>query len=212
MTRQLILSLLALVVIEPAAAQSASDSVRTAFEAYKAALLAADGPAVVRTVDRRTLEYYGDSVDRALDADSATVADLGFLDRLMVFSMRHRAPADTVRTFDGATALAYGVRHGWIDGLGVRLTSIGDVEVERDEAVAEMLLNGVASPGSEMTFRREGDTWRLDLTSMHPQAERDSQKMVAETGYTEDGFITFALEILAGEPVRAEIWQPLGRR
>lgn len=192
-------------------AQTTADSVRAAYEPYRDALLAGDGSAAVQAVDLSAVDLYGRYVALALDADSVQVRGLGATDRMTVLSLRHRVPADTVRSFDGASALAYSVRRRWFDGVGMRLVTLGAVRVEADRAWAVLKVLE-DSDGSEVPFRRRGGVWRLDLVALTRTFEPDLLAMIAEAGQSEDEFVVFALEVLSGRPVLADVWQPLGRR
>lgn len=206
-------ALAVLVLLAPAVAAGAQDAerdVRRVFDRYQAAVVAADGEATLAAVDRRTVAYYGTMVGLALDADSATVAALPFMDRLMVLSLRHRVPADTLRAFDGARAFAYGVAHGWTDQGAAARQSLGGVRVAGDSASADLLLNGVAVPGVAFGFVRE-EGWRLDLTSVLDASAPAMRAAVEEMGETEDGFIVFALRALTGRAPGPELWRPVGR-
>ena len=189
-------------------AQTAPDSVRAAFDRYRSALLAGDGPAAVEAVDPSGVGLYGRHVALALDADSAQVRGLGVADRMAVLSLRHRVPADTLRAFDGAAALAYGVERRWIDGLALRLVTPGDVRVKGDRA----WMGTGAADGSEIPLRRSRGVWRVDLAALAEESGPALLAMAAEAGMTEDEFVAFALETLTGRPVGPDVWRPLARR
>ena len=211
-SRLLLGGLAALVLLAPAVtAQDAEGDVRDVFERYRLAVLAGDGAGALAAVDGRTAAYYGRAVDLALDADSATVAGLSFIDRLMVLSLRHRVSADMLRTFDGPQALAYGVERGWIDRADAARQSLGRVRVAGDSASAVLVLNGAPVPEVAFAFAREGGAWKLDLTSVLDIGSRAMQAMIEQMGETEDGFIALALEVLTGRPVGSGVWQPVGR-
>ena len=197
-------ALLLLAVSLPAAAQ---ETIPEAFEAYRAALLAEDGPAVVRLVDSGTLAYYGQSVEWALDADSADVATLRLVDRLMVFSLRHRVPTDTVRAFDGASSLSYAVRKGWI-GAG----SVQRLRIVRTEATGPIGFATFDARGQiRMGFTQEDGQWKVDLTSMLPLANLAFHQVAVDAGQRDDELLFSLLGSLTPRQPDHRIWQPLGR-
>ena len=205
---QAVAAFVVLAVALPARAQTVQDSVHAAYERYRHALLAGDGAAAVEALDRSAADLYDRYVDLVLDADSATVRDLGVVDRLTVLSLRHRVPADTVRAFTGASALAYAVEHGWIDRASVLVGRLGRVDADGDRASAATNAgDGVAVP-----FRRRDGVWRPDLAALMEASGPALRAMIAETGQSDDEFIAYALLVLSRRAVSDDVWQPLGRR
>ena len=182
-------------------------AVRAAFEAYKKALLAADGEAAVAAVDRNTLGYYGRIHDLALRADSATVRALPSLDLLMVLLVRHRVPADSLRRMDGPALLAHGVDEGWIGRDGVEGQTLGGIRVDADTAYADVLIHGQPVPFA-WTFHREDGQWRLDLTSTMGGISEALDGAIAETGMDREAFFFDMLGMLTGTPPDETIWIP----
>lgn len=205
------LVLAGLLVSSAPSAQASADSVRLAYDAYRRALLARDAEAVVRVVSPGTVSYYGAMVDAALDADSAAVAALRPTDLLMVLALRHRVPPDTVRAFDGAAALRYGVREGWVDGASVQLVEPGDVTVDGDTAVMIGVVGAEPVPRLRFSFVRSANGWGLDLGAAVRQADPDLAGMASERGTTVSGLVTSLLEAVTGRAVGPDAWQPLGR-
>lgn len=199
-----IAALLLSLAASPAAAQATIDK---AFEAYRAALLAEDGATVVGLVDAGTLAYYEQGVAWALDADSADVAALRLVDRLMVFSLRHRVPADTVRLFDGASSLSYAVRKGWIGASAVQRLQIVRTEATGPTGFATFDEQGLVRMG----FTREDGHWKVDLASMLPLADRAFQQAAAGAGQTGDELVFQLLGSLTQRQPGRDIWHPLGR-
>ncbi len=198
-------------LVSPAAAQTPADRVRAAFERYREAVLARDGAAALDAVDARTVDYYRQSVDLALDADSAAVASLPFLDELMVLTLRHRVPPDTLRAFDGASAFVYGVEQGWISPSSVRRQRLGRVTVAGDSARAELAVDGESVPEVAFAFARERGDWRLDLTSVTALAGASLRAQAAALDLTEGAYIALLLETVSGRPVKPVLWRPVGR-
>ena len=196
--------LLLIAVARPVAAQ---ETIPKAFEAYRAALLAEDGRAVVGLVDAGTLAYYRQGVEWALDADSAEVAAMRLIDRLMVFSLRHRVPADTVRAFDGASSLAYAVRKGWIGAGAVQRLQIVRTEATGPTGFATFDAQGQVRMG----FTREDGRWKVDLTSMLPLADLAFHQAAVQTGQSDDEMLFHVLGSLTTRRPDRQIWQPLGR-
>lgn len=202
-----LLALLFLVLATPSFAQNDEEGVREAFEAYRTALLAQDGEAALRTVDGRTVAFYGRSVRQALRADSVTVAALPLVERLTVLSLRHRVPLATLESFTGRTAFVYAVDQGWIGRGDVENARIHRVEIGDKEAVAYLERGGGRRAGT-FVFRRSGNGWHLDLTSAFEEGTEELLALVQSLDMTSDEFIAYALTLVSDEPVTDALWHP----
>ena len=207
----LVVLLVAVGAASPSAAQKPADKVRAAFERYRVAILARDGASALDAVDARTVEYYRRSVALALDADSATVAELPLMDELMVLTLRHRVPVHTLRGFDGAAAFTYGVEQGWIGEASVRQQRLGRVTIAGDSARAELTIDGVPVPEVAFAFSRERGEWRVDLTSVTGIAGDALRQQAEQLGETEQSYLAMLLGLVSGRPVKPAAWQPVGR-
>ena len=64
--------------------------VKECFSRYKSAILNDEGEKAADYVDSRTINYYSKMLEVTKAADSAEVNRLNILDKLMVFTIRHR--------------------------------------------------------------------------------------------------------------------------
>ena len=60
-------------------------------------------------------------------------------------------------------------------------------------------------------FRKEGDRWKLDLTSIMSVGDQALKALIRESGLSEDEFIASILESVSGTKVTGKVWQPMIR-
>jgi hypothetical protein len=159
-------------------------AVKASFYNYKQAILNDKGEEAVQYVDSRTINYYGDVLEKVRSADSATVNRLDLLDKVMVFSVRHRATKEDILSFDGKGLLVYAIKSGMVGKNSVVNSSIGDVTVEGTFAKGQYVSNGQKAPFN-FDFYKEDNAWKVDLTSIFPTTNIVFRKLVEESGQTE---------------------------
>lgn len=182
--------------------------VRKAFDAYKTAILNDKGEDAADLVDSRTIQYYQQALDQVRTADSATVRSLSLMDRLMVFSIRHRTPKEDILRFDGRALYVYAVQSGMVGKNSVAGNSIGEVVVEGTFAKGRFLVGGEETP-FQFHFYKEEERWKLDLTSLFPISTMAFQTMVEDSGQEENEFLFTLLEKITGRKPGPEVWQPV---
>jgi hypothetical protein len=181
--------------------------VKASFDNYKQAILNDRGEEAVQYVDSRTITYYGDVLETVKHADSATVNGLGLMDKVMVFSVRHRATKDDIKSFDGKSLLVYAIKSGMVGKNSVVNSSIGDVTIEGTFAKGQYVSNGQKAPFN-FNFYKEDNTWKVDLTSIFPTTNMVFRKLVEDSGQTENDFLFSILENITGKRPGDEIWIP----
>jgi hypothetical protein len=182
-------------------------AVKASFDNYKQAILNDKGEEAVQYVDSRTINYYGDVLEKVRSADSATVNRLDLLDKVMVFSVRHRATKEDILSFDGKGLLVYAIKSGMVGKNSVVNSSIGDVTVEGTFAKGQYVSNGQKAPFN-FDFYKEDNAWKVDLTSIFSTTNIAFRKLVEESGQTENEFLFSILERLTGRRPGDEIWIP----
>ena len=105
------------------------EKVRKSFENYQKAILNENGEEAVKYVDSVTVKYYADMLHLVRTADSAQVETLSILDKLMVFSIRHRTSRENIISFDGKSLLVYAIKSGMIGKNSVSKSLIGEVTI-----------------------------------------------------------------------------------
>lgn len=190
-------------------AQTASQTaVVQAFENYKASILEDRGEEAVKYVDSKTIQYYGDILELVKTADSAKVSSLSLLDKLMVFSIRHRTTRENILSFDGKKLFVYAIKSGMVGKSSVASNSLGEVVVDNNFAKAQFISNGkVAS--FYIHFYKEELQWKMDLTSIFDISNTAFTKVFEQTGQSQNEYLFSLLEMITGKKVGAEIWQPV---
>lgn len=189
------------------AQKSKEKQVIQAFENYKNSILSDQGEEAVKYVDSRTIQYYAWVLEQVKTSDSATVSALSILDRLMVFSVRHRTTKEEIRQFNGTTLLVYAIQQGMVGKNSVAHNTIGDVSIEGDFAKGQLIANKQKTPLYFHFYREEGN-WKMDLTSLFPVSRAGLEKMAEGSGQDENEYLFYLLQLLTGRKPGPEIWKP----
>jgi hypothetical protein len=177
-----------------------------AFENYKSSILKDRGEEAVKYVDSRTIKYYGDILELVKTADSTKINSLSLLDKLMVFSIRHRTSKENILSFDGKQLLVYAIKSGMVGKSSVVNNSLGEVIIEGDFAKAQFVNNGKATP-FYFHFYKEEQQWKMDLTSIFAISNMAFSKVREQSGQAENEYLFTLLEMITGKKVGPEIWQ-----
>ena len=165
--------------------KSEEELVRKAFDSYKSAILNDKGEEAVKFVDSRTIKYYNDVLDLVKNADSSKVETLSILDKLMVFSIRHRTSKEDILSFDGKTLLIYAIKSGMVGKNSVVNNSIGEVTIDGNFAKGQFVVNGQKAP-FYLHFYKEEQQWKMDLTSLFTVSTSAFKKMADDSGQNEN--------------------------
>ncbi len=185
-----------------------TEQVRMSFGKYKKAILNDRDEDAIKYVDSKTIDYYSDILEKTKHADSAEVNTLGILDKLMIFSIRHRTSREDILSFDGEGLFKYAIRKGMVGKSSVAKNEIGDVKIEGSSAKGQLIVNGQASPVYFDFFCEDG-IWKINLTSIFPLSEVAFKKMQVESGMDENEFLFNVLEIVSGKKPGYEIWNKI---
>jgi hypothetical protein len=179
--------------------------VREAFDNYKSAILNDKGEEAVKFVDSRTIKYYSDILELVKNADSTQVTSLSLLDKLTVFSIRHRTPKEDILSFDGKGLLVYAIKSGMVGKNSVANNSIGEITIDNNFAKGQFIANGQKAPFYFHFYKEEGQ-WKIDLTSIFSVSTMAFKKMVDDSGQNENEYLFSLLEMLTGKKPGQEIW------
>ena len=165
MRASMLLVLICVLTITFGCAPDGQDA-KEVFDAYFDAVEQADGEAAVSYVSQSTIDYYQSLVDLSLDATEAETRALPFIDKVTVVMIRHRLPAEVIRTMDGRALFVHGVEQGWVGKQSMdRLKNSGlsmHIEVDGDRAWAYMTNDDGVKSDRILAFSKE-DGWKLDL-------------------------------------------------
>jgi hypothetical protein len=208
MMNRILSTLLLFVTISAIAQKTEEKLVKNAFDGYKTSILHDKGEEAVKYVDSRTIKYYGDILELVKRADSTKIETLNILDKLMVFSIRHRASKEDILTFTGKKLLVYAIQSGMVGKNSVANNSIGEVTVDGSFAKGQLVVNKQSTP-LYFNFYKEEQQWKVDLTALFPMSTNAFKKMAEESGQPENEFLFAILESLTGKKPGKEIWQPV---
>lgn len=183
-------------------------AVKASFNKYKQSILNDRGEEASECVDSRTIKYYGEMLDLVKNADSVQVNSLSIIDKIMVFSVRHRATRDEVVSLDGKGLFIYAIKKGMISKNSVSDITIHEAMVDGDFAKSQLVSKGQAVP-LYFHFYREGGSWKINLTSLFPMTNGLLRKMVTDSGQEENEYLFSLLEALTGKRPGREIWRKI---
>ncbi len=189
------------------AQKSQEKLVKKSFDNYKNSILNDKGEEAIKYIDSRTMKYYSDMLELVKTADSAKVESLSILDKLMVFSIRHRTSKNDILSFDSNSLLVYAIKSGMVGKSSVANNSIGEVLIENDFAKGQFIVNGQKAPFYVHFYKEEG-LWKIDLTSLFTVSTNAFKAMVDVSGENQNDYLFSILEMLTGKKPGAEIWQP----
>src|SRR5688500_12855175 len=162
MYRSLILLAVSLLFFYDAGAQNRdAEAGRQAFDNYKSAILNDQGDVALNYIDSRTKKFYRVMLHAARDSDSATVAAMSLLDRITIFSVRHRAGREEIVGMTGDDLFVYAVKNGMVAKNGVVRNSIGKVTIDKDFATGQIVIDGRPTP-LVFNFYVKAGQWKLD--------------------------------------------------
>lgn len=182
--------------------------INAAFDQYKMAVLMDNGEEALKWVDTRTIAYYDTMLWMTRYADSATLAKGTTLDLLMVLTMRHRTPAEQLRSFDGKSLFVYAVEKGMVSKSSVQENTLGTIQVTGDFATSTIVNNGEETPIKFEFYRNEGK-WQVDLTSIFMVGNIALNQYIEQLGMTRTDFIIYALVTSTGTELSPDIWKPV---
>lgn len=187
---------------------SEEKKVRKSFDAYKSAILNDKGEEAANYIDSRTIKYYKDILELVKTADSSKIETLSILDKLMVFSVRHRASKEDILGFDGKSLLVYAIKSGMVGKNSVSSNTIGDVIIVNDFAKGQLLVNNQKLQ-FYFHFYKEEEQWKIDLTSLFPASIIAFEKIANDSGENQNDYLFTLLEIITGKKPGIEIWRPI---
>lgn len=208
--KRYLIAMLTLCSLATGCAKPSSDvaDIQHTFDAYKAAILSTDGSAAVRQIAQPTLNEYQNYIDWCLHADRETLQSLSALNKMQVFLLKHRIPADELKQMNGEKAFVYAVDHDWIGKEGTAVTTIADIQVSGDTASAATQVNG-RKQSIRFNFVKENGRWKLDLTKTLQDTDALLGFQISQAGVPENEYILRSIEMITGRKVADNIWDPM---
>lgn len=150
-------------------------AIRAVFSGYISALEARDGWAAAEYLCHDTVESWSEIHRLAAYGPGADVRSLPAFERLVLATTRLRLEQSQLREMDGRGLLEYAISEGMFLGSALEAATLGEIEVEEDSALAELVLPDSTLPF--LRFVRQNGNWHLDLTALQ---ERVSQTLEAQ--------------------------------
>lgn len=184
--------------------------VLAAFNDYKAAALAADGPAAAALLASTVDDFYDQARGFALTATDAELRTQPVTTQVTALFMRGSLEPELLRTADPDQLVAAAVDAGLVGEQGVEQVQIGEVTVTGDRATAPALVDGQAGPFN-FEFVREQGRWTLDLLPLLQQGSAVFEQVATQQGVTVDQLIDRTLVQKYGADKAARLRMPIGR-
>ncbi|MFK7972053.1 MAG: hypothetical protein AB8F95_16920 [Bacteroidia bacterium] len=208
MMHKIVLTLILSSCIGLSFAQKEEKAVEKAYVSYKKAILSDNGKEAVKWVDSRTVAYYTEILEMVRSADSLQVDSLNVLDKLMVFSIRHRASTDSILNFNGKSLLIYAINSGMVGKNSVARFDLGKIEIDSTFASAEITLGKRVAP-MKFQFHHEDEDWKMDITALFPMSRTAFRRMVTNSQEEENTYLFNLLETVSGKKPGPSIWEPV---
>lgn len=163
-------------------------------------LAAGNGAGALALLSRPTLARVETIHTTALSSDKRKVAALGPSERFAAVGLRHFLTSTQLRRMSVPDLANHALSNGWLGPNIIAQSSLGNVTVNGDRAVATVLVKNKPTlvPAE---FVRENGAWRIDLVKTLTLSDGLLRTFATLNGQTEDGAIASLLERLSGRPV-----------
>lgn len=182
-------------------------AIRQLFEKYKSAVLN-DQEAAVEFVDKRTIDYYTDILEKVKMADSVTVNGLSAVNKFSVLLIRQKIPKQEILSFDSKALLGATYKYGMNGKNNLVNTSLGEITINGNFASAEALRNEKRL-SDFFHFYREEEHWKLNLTIFMPSGEQLIRQLIDQSGKSENEYLFSLIEMVSGKKATSQIWLPV---
>lgn len=188
----------------------AEKAVLKTFAAYRSALTKQNGKKAVKHIAQNTIDYYAQMLEHARNADSATVAGLNVMDKLLVLSFRNRVDKNRLLTMSPIQSVQYAIDKGMVGKEGLANLELGDISIKDNVAKAQVLINHRPAP-LEFVFYKEKKRWKIDLTAFFPMAEMAISQTAKELEMTETELVEFMLKLVEPNTLNPKLWLPVAK-
>lgn len=188
----------------------AEKAVLKAFTAYRSALTKQNGKKAVKYIAQNTIDYYAQMLEHARNSDSATVAGLHVMDKLLVLSFRNRVDKNKLLVMTPTEAVIYAIDKGMVGKEGLSNIELGDIDIKNKQAKAQVLIDDRPVP-LEFVFYNEKKRWKIDLTAFFPMAEMAISQTAKELEMTETELVEFMLKLVEPNTLNPKLWLPVAK-
>lgn len=182
--------------------------IREVFTAYKEAVTHKDGITAYELINQKTISFYQQVWEECKKADSVTVSNYPFEEKLWVLTSRHLIPQDLAKQFTVKEVFCYLLRQNWIHKEDLSAMKIGDMEIDGNFAIAQMQYKGEDIPYFFQFVKESNGHWKVNLIEMLETAGRNVEAIIAAGNLSEDKFIIESIEKISGKKTNKAIWLP----
>lgn len=184
-----------------------TDAVMKSLAAYHEALGRGDGKDATRWVSQKTIAFYSDIRQVALNGSPEEVKRLTPMQKLTVLMLRAQLRADELADLDGKQLMAMSIERGWVSRDPLDTTALGKTTVKGDEAFIEHRYKGKATWAYRLV--REKGEWHFDVTSAFPAAEVLLAAWAVEQDKKEDELLFDLVKKATGTRPTDDIWKAM---
>ncbi|HEB36269.1 hypothetical protein LCGC14_1091560 [marine sediment metagenome] len=179
------------------------------FEKYKTAFLNSKGEEAIKYIDSKSVDYYKDILDKILYADKEEVMKESYINRFMIFRVRHSMQLKNLKEMDVTRLLVFAIDHGWIEKDAAIGMSVKNVKINGNMATADYYQDNKKT-GIRFQFFYENEQWKYNYTSVVQFSSSLSKQQIKEFGYSdEDEFIFDMIWGESGKKVSKDIYESL---
>ena len=141
--------------------------IRSVFSSLKSAVALNNGKDAVNYIDSNTVVYYNFLLDKTLHADSLDLDTMSAIHKVMIYTLRDGVSETYLESMNGVKLFQFLVDNELLSRSTILRTNIGDVLVDGNKALGQLLYPGNESP-YYLKFNKEDGLWKLDATSLLP--------------------------------------------
>ncbi|MBN1187377.1 MAG: hypothetical protein JXB49_34190 [Bacteroidales bacterium] len=156
-----------------------NDLIQQSFKAFKTAMIAKDGENAVKYISSKTIEYYDKILDKTIYADWQETYDLSYMERIMVFRLRHQVDTSLLFHFTGEDLLKYSIKSKMFAMESIEGMEYHDVEeISEGKAKVNIALNSFFTQAFD--FYYEEGLWKMDIMAVIDLAEKYFDKTMED--------------------------------
>lgn len=181
------------------------DEIRDQFSKYIKAIIAKDGKSAVECVDKKTEEWYQDTITDAVKADKAAILKMKPSHRITMLRLRMEFSKAELQKMTGREAIDMAVTRGWTGATDENKMKLVKVVVNGETAQGFI----AAAPQVPLThFKKESGKWMLELHRFMTIGDAFFAQTAVEAGMTEDALILMLLGEVSKKKVDESVYEP----
>ena len=191
--------------VGPSTVDSSESRVRNSYARIFDALMNRDGKTASKLVTRKTLDFYEQCRQTALDSSSIDFEQIGQMEVLLVFQLRYLSSREELSKMTGRDVFQWGVERGLVSEKGMKGVSLNRVQIDGDVAYATVLKNREPVPGLAFRFAREDGVWVFDMLYISKAVEPAFAEIRKQAKKSKTELAVFLMEQTYKEQIPFEI-------